>query len=73
MIRFLINLYIYIIIADSLLSYVPQYQEQEWAKAIKRFANYSLKPVRDILPKDLPMDFSPLVVIILLQILMSLW
>lgn len=73
MIRFIINLYIYIIILDALLSYVPQYQKYEWAKKVKQLADFSLKPVRELLPKGLPMDFSPLVVILLLQILVSLW
>jgi YggT family protein len=73
MIRFLINIYTWIVLADVLLSYVPQYQNQQWAKTVKKIAGYSLNPVRKLLPSDLPFDFSPVVVLIILQLLPSLW
>ena len=73
MIRFLINLYIYIIIADVILSFIPQYADEPWAKFITKMANYTLGPIRKILPKDLPFDLSPIIVIVLLQIIPSLW
>ncbi len=73
MIRFLINVYTWIVIADVVLSYVPQYQNQPWAKIIKKLAGYSLNPVRKLLPQDLPFDFSPVVVLIILQLLPGLW
>ncbi len=73
MIRFLINLYIYILIADIILSYIPQYAKEPWAKFINKLANYTLNPVRKILPKEIPFDASPLIVIVLLQLIPSLW
>lgn len=73
MIRFLINLYVYILIADVILSFIPQYADQPWAKFIKKMANYTLAPVRKVLPQDLPFDFSPIIVIVLLQLIPSLW
>lgn len=73
MIRFFINIYIWVIILDSLLSYFPQYKNQQWAKFVKQAADFTLKPVRKILPADLPMDVSPLVVIIILNLLPLLW
>jgi hypothetical protein len=33
MIRVIINLYIYVIILDAILTFFPQYRSQEWAKA----------------------------------------
>ncbi len=72
-IRFFINLYTWIVIADVVLSYMPQYQYQQWAKTIRTLAGYSLKPVRKILPPDLPFDFSPMIVLILLQLIPALW
>lgn len=74
MIRFLLNLYMFIIIADAILSYMPQYHNEDWAKIIKKLANYSLNPIRKILPaNDLPVDIAPLIVILILQIIPALW
>lgn len=73
MIRFLLNLYIFIIIIDSILSFMPQYKNHEYVKFVKSLANYSLNPIRKILPRDLPFDFSPLVVIILIRMIIVLF
>lgn len=73
MIRFLINLYILIIIADAVISYIPQLHHQQWAKVIKKMADFTLNPIRKVLPQDIPLDISPIVVIILLQIIVALW
>lgn len=74
MIRFIIKIYIYILIVDSILSYFPQYQNKPWAKQIKQLADFTLKPVRSVLPDaNLPFDISPIVVIITLNVLMLLW
>lgn len=73
MIRFLINIYTWIVLADVVLSYVPQYQHQQWAKTINKLAGFTLNPVRKILPADLPFDFSPIIVLIILQLLPALW
>jgi YggT family protein len=73
MIRLLLKLYIFIIIADTILSYLPQLRYQKWAQWIRKAANYTLAPVRKVLPPDLPIDPSPLVVIVLITIFMALW
>jgi YggT family protein len=73
MIRFLIGFYTWIVLADVLLSYVPQYQNEQWALIIKKAAGFSVNPVRKLLPPDLPFDFSPVIVLIILQLLPSLW
>ena len=73
MIRFILHLYVFVIILDSVLSYMPQYQNEPWAKFVKQLADYTLKPIRKILPQDLPFDFSPLIVIIILQLIPGLW
>ena len=73
MIRFVINLYIYVIIADVIISFIPQYAHEPWARFINKLANYTLDPVRKILPRDLPFDFSPIIVIIVLQLIPTLW
>ncbi len=71
--RYLIELYLIVIIVDSILGYFPQYRGKTWALKIKQAADFSLNPVRKVLPPDLPFDFSPLVVILGLNLLMLLF
>jgi len=73
MIRIIINLYIYVIILDAILTFFPQYRAQEWAKIIRKAADLTQKPIRKYLPKDVPWDPSPLIVIIILQLVIALW
>lgn len=73
MVRFIIRIYILLIIIDAVLSYFPQVRNHEVVKFIRKCANYTLNPVRKYLPNDLPFDASALVVIILLNLLMVLW
>jgi len=73
MIRLLIDLYIFILIADVILSYLPQFRYKNWAVMIKKVADYTCAPVRKIMPPDLPFDFSPMVVIALLKLIEVLW
>ena len=68
----ILQLYIYIIIADIVLSYLPQYKTQKWAEYIHKAADFTMRPVREALPQGLPIDLSPMIVIILIQILMHL-
>jgi YggT family protein len=68
----ILQLYIYIIIADIILSYLPQYKTQKWAEFIHKAADLTMKPIREALPQGLPIDLSPMIVIILIQILMYL-
>ncbi|MBD65009.1 MAG: hypothetical protein CME62_07365 [Halobacteriovoraceae bacterium] len=72
-IRTLLNIYILIIIADAILSYFPQFRHHEVARFIRKAANYTLDPIRKLLPEDLPIDISPIIVIVLINILMKLW
>ena len=60
MIRFIIDLYILIVIADTVLSYLPQYRHKPWAQKISQFAGFSLNPVRRLIPGNLPFDISPI-------------
>ena len=73
MIRLIIKFYILVLIVDMVLSYFPQIRNNEIARAIRKAADFTEKPVRELLPKDLPFDFSPLIVILLLNLLMTLW
>jgi YggT family protein len=70
MIHGLLQLFIYLIIADIILSYVPQARGQKWAQMIHKIADAPQRPIREMLPQGLPIDFSPMIVIILVQMLM---
>lgn len=69
---FIIIAYTFIIIADVILSFLPQYRYENWAIIVKKLADFALDPVRRILPADVPFDFSPMIVIIILQLLTAL-
>jgi len=74
MIRFLIYLYTWLIIVDAVLSYIPDLKQQPWAKKIHQLVEYSVAPIRKLLPaNDLPIDIAPLIVIVLLQIIIRIW
>ncbi len=73
MIRFLLDIYILIIIFDVVLSYFPRFRYDQWVMNIKKMANFSLIPARRVLPPNLSFDFSPLVVISLILLLQMLW
>ena len=70
MIHALLQIFIYILIFDVVLSYVPQLRAQKWAETLHKIADAPQKPIRDMLPKDLPLDPTPMILIILIQILM---
>ena len=69
----ILQLYIYIIIIDVIMSYFPQMRSQAWAQKIHQIADVSLRPIREMMPANLPFDISPMIVIIVIQILMSLF
>lgn len=73
MIRLVINLYILILILDTVLSYLPQFRHTNWATKIREVANLTLRPIRRYMPADMPFDFSPVVAIVLLKLLVALW
>jgi YggT family protein len=69
-IRALLQLFIYIIIIDVLLSWMPQARSQKWAQMLHKIADAPQKPIRELLPRDIPLDPTPIIVIILIQMLM---
>lgn len=73
MIQTLLQLYIYLIIADIVLSYVPDVRRQKWAETLHKIADAPQKPIREMLPRDIPLDPSPMIVIILIQIIMYIF
>jgi YggT family protein len=73
-IRTLLSLYIFILIADSILSFFPDFNSKEWRKKIKMMADFTCDPIRKKIPEtNLPIDISPLIVIIIIQLFEYLW
>jgi YggT family protein len=70
MIHSLLQLFIYLLVADVILSYFPDVRRQKWAETLHKIADAPQKPIREMLPKDIPIDPSPMIVIILIQVLM---
>lgn len=73
MIRFLLYLYALVIVIDAVVSFIPSLRGQEWVYKVKKLADLSNRPVRKILPPDLPFDPSPIVVILLIFVFIKLW
>jgi YggT family protein len=67
-IGFVANIFIFIVIADSLVSFFlsPYHPIRE---TLDRIVNPLLAPIRRVVPLMGMMDFSPLVLIILVEIL----
>ncbi|MBC7537802.1 MAG: YggT family protein [Bacteriovorax sp.] len=72
-IQTLLKLYIYALIFDAILSFFPELQKHKWRRQLKRICDYSCDPIRKYLPPSLPFDFSPILVIFIIQLLMFLW
>ena len=73
MIHGVLQIFIYITMADVLLSWVPDVRKQPWAQKLHEFANIPQKPIRDLFPKDIPIEPAPIIVIILCLMLMYLF
>ena len=73
MIRLLLNLYILVVVGDTILSYMPKYRETEWGMKIKKVSDFSLNPIRKVLPPDLKIDISPVILILLVKIIEAIW
>lgn len=72
MIDAILNILTFIIIADVLMSYVPDLRNQEWARTLHQIADVPQKPIRELLPKDLPLDPSPMIVMFIIQLIRGL-
>ncbi|HLE09753.1 MAG: hypothetical protein A2504_14645 [Bdellovibrionales bacterium RIFOXYD12_FULL_39_22] len=73
MIRVILNIYIALLIVDAVLSYMPELRKANWAVKVKQAADVTLNPVRKILPQDLPLDISPFIVVLAIELIMALW
>ena len=73
LIAFVVRVYILLIVVDAVLSFFPQFRMRSWYRVVRESAEFTEGPVRRYLPRDLPLDISPIVVIILLNIFLIFW
>jgi uncharacterized protein YggT (Ycf19 family) len=67
-----LRVFIYILIIDVIMSYFPHLRRQKWGEIIHKIADAPQRPIREMLPKDMPLDPTPMILIILIQMLMYL-
>jgi YggT family protein len=72
MIHALLQIFIYILIFDVIMSYFPDMRRQQWAQVLHKIADAPQKPIREMLPQGLPIDPTPMILIIGIQILMQI-
>jgi YggT family protein len=70
MIHAILQLYIYVLIFDVVMSYFPQMRVHKWAQILHEIADAPQRPIRDLLPRDLPLDPTPMILILIIQLLM---
>lgn len=73
MIRLLIDLYIFLIVVDVILSYFRQFRFHPLVLKLRKVTGVFQEPIRRYLSMDLPFDPSPIIVILLLNLLKALW
>lgn len=73
LIRLVINLYVLVLFASVILSYIPSLRHHPIVMKINQAADWTCKPIRKLLPPDLPFDFSPLIVFFLLRLVVFLF
>lgn len=77
MIRSILDIYIFLLIIDVILSYLPQFKNYPAVLYINKAANLTCAPARKLLkqvvPGDFAFDFSPFVVIVGIKLLELLW
>jgi YggT family protein len=73
MIRVLIDIYIILILLDAILSYIPNLKGHPYVQKLRMICEFSQRPIRKYMPQGLPLDPSPIVVILLLKLVEALW
>lgn len=73
LLRLVLNLYILVILVDTVVSYIPNLASNQVFQFNRKLAEITLKPVRKMLSPDLPVDLSPAIVVILVFVLKAIW
>ena len=69
MLAALINIFILMVLLDAVLSFVPDPKVQRHALVLqlRKIVDIPLRPIRQLLPPNLPFDPSPLIIILILR------
>jgi len=73
MINAVLQIFIYLTIIDAILSYFPDLRSQNWNQQLHRIVEVPQKPIKKMLPPGIPFDPSPIIVIIVCQLLMGIF
>lgn len=73
MIRLILDLYTVILVVYVVISYFPQYRYKDWYQLIQKLGDFTCKPIRNALPRDLPFDPSPIIVFFIISLIKTLW
>jgi uncharacterized protein YggT (Ycf19 family) len=68
----LINLIIFLVVLDSIFSFIPEMRRHPVGVGLKKVVDFLLGPIRQLLPAQMPIDISPLILIFIIQLLASL-
>jgi len=71
MLHALINIFILMVLADAVISFVPNPQVQRHPVVIqlRKMVDVPLRPIRQLLPPNIPFDPSPVIMILLLRMI----
>lgn len=73
MIGLALQIFIYMTIADALLSYLPDLRRNPTVEQFHHFIELTQRPIRERLPNNLPIDPTPMIVILICTILKSIF
>lgn len=74
MLSTLIEIFILLIIVDAVISFVPNpnIQRHPVVLQLRKITEVPQRPIRQLLPPDMPFDPSPIVVILLLRMISAM-
>lgn len=61
-----------VILARVILSWLPQYQDSSFGRAVYQISEPILRPIHNLVPPMGMMDFSPMIAIIVLMVLQTI-
>ncbi|MFY7993891.1 MAG: YggT family protein [Bacteriovoracaceae bacterium] len=73
MINAILQIFIYLTIIDAILSYFPELRSKNWYQQLHKIVEVPQKPIKQMLPPGMPLDPSPIIVIIVCQLLMAIF
>ncbi len=73
MIRFILRVYIVILLIRFIADLLPQFREHPWVMEMKKFTDFSTQPLKRFMPPDLPVDVTPIILAALIEIFIRIF